>query len=168
MTPAQRDAFIIRNIPLVKSIARSIKRPQGMDIEDLVQEGCIGLIHAVDRFDPTLGYAFSTYAHPWIYRAILSAIDDHARAQGEPLDREPVASDDPATDAAILVDAGAIIAKLPQLPEREHVAVVLRYGLDGGEPVTLDALGRAFGITRQSAHALLRRALKKLRSVPID
>ena len=164
MTPAQRDLMILANLPLVHSIARRIKRPGGMEYDDLYQEGCIGLIRAVDRYDASLGYAFSTYAHPWVYRACMAAVDEHAAAQGDTLNTEPIADDDPATEATVLVDADRLVALLPQLPEREHVAVVLRYGLDGGEPATLDAIGRLLGITRQSTHALLRRALGRLRS----
>ena len=164
MTPAQREAMIVANLPLVHHIARRIKRPAGLPYEDLVQEGCIGLIKAVDRFDPNLGYTLSTYAHSWIYRACIAAIDEHAAAQGDTLPSELQADDDVETEAQVLVDADRLVALLPQLPEREHVAVVLRYGLDGGEPATLEAIGRVLGITRQSAHALLRRALGRLRA----
>jgi RNA polymerase sigma factor (sigma-70 family) len=164
MNAAQRDEMIVSNLGLVHHIARRLKRPSGMAYEDLAQEGAIGLIRAVDRFDPTLGFALSTYAHSWIYRACIAAIDDHAAAQGDTLPTDITADDDPAAEACVLVDADRLVALLPTLTEREHVAVVLRYGLDGGEPVTLDALGRHLGITRQSAHALLRRALGRLRA----
>ena len=57
-----KDRFIRANLRLVVSIARRYPLPQGMDLLDLIQEGNLGLEHAVDKFDWRRGFKFSTYA----------------------------------------------------------------------------------------------------------
>ena len=61
-----KDRFIRANLRLVVSIARRYPLPQGMDLLDLIQEGNLGLEHAVDKFDWRRGFKFSTYATFWI------------------------------------------------------------------------------------------------------
>jgi RNA polymerase primary sigma factor len=66
------------NLRLVISIAKRY-RCRGLAFDDLVQEGVIGLIAAIARYDPEKGYRFSTYATHWIRQAIGRAIDNHSR-----------------------------------------------------------------------------------------
>lgn len=74
-----REAFIKSNLRLVAYIARNYKG-YGLEFLDLVEEGNIGLIKAVDKFDWTKGYKFSSYAEWWIKQAIKKAIHDKGRA----------------------------------------------------------------------------------------
>ncbi len=71
-----RDQIVQRNLPLVRSIARRIQQNHGgsLDIDDLVQSGCVGLLGAVDSFDPERGRAFSSFAVPRIRGAILDEL----------------------------------------------------------------------------------------------
>jgi RNA polymerase primary sigma factor len=68
-----------RNLRLVVSVAARFTG-RGMDLEDLVQEGNVGLMRAVDRFDPDRGHRFSTYATWWIRQAVQRGLHDRGRA----------------------------------------------------------------------------------------
>lgn len=76
---AARERLIESNMRLVINIAKNY-RNKAIPLEDLIQDGAIGLMHAVERFDPSLGYRFSTYATHWIRQAIGRAIDNKAKA----------------------------------------------------------------------------------------
>jgi len=79
-----KETFIKANLKLVVSIANKY-RGQGLPISDLIQEGNIGLIRAVEGFDHRRGYKFSTYAVWWIHQAISRALLDQTRTIKVPL-----------------------------------------------------------------------------------
>ena len=73
-----RERLIVSNLRLVAKIAQEYT-DVGLPLMDLIQEGNVGLIQAVDRFDPERGFRLSTYASWWIRRAILLAINTSSR-----------------------------------------------------------------------------------------
>lgn len=82
-----KEHFIRANLRLVVSVARRYPLPPGMELLDLIQEGNLGLEHAVDKFDWRKGFKFSTYATFWIRQAIGRALDQRANLVRLPGDR---------------------------------------------------------------------------------
>ncbi len=229
-----KQAFIQGNLRLVVSIAKRYQA-SGLPLLDLIQEGNMGLIHAVDKFDWRKGFKFSTYATWWIRQAITRGIantgrtirlpvhagDSLARVQraqmhleikygrsptlkelasevdlpyeklveslrfrGEPVSlSEPLREDGDAELADVVEDQSAespfdvaaevllpseIARLLAPLDERERDILRLRYGLDRGEPRTLEEVGEYFHLTRERIRQIEARAMSKLRHPSAD
>ena len=123
-----RERLIESNMRLVINIAKNY-RNQTIPLEDLIQDGAIGLMHAVERFDPGRGYRFSTYATHWIRQAIGRAIDNKSKAIRLP----------------------AHISQTLRKIERMKAKVMREQGSEA----TADQIARELGITNKRLQTLL-------------
>jgi RNA polymerase sigma factor (sigma-70 family) len=230
---AAAETFTNRNLRLVVSIAR-MYRGSDLPLLDLVQEGNVGLMRAVEKFDWRKGFKFSTYATWWIRQAITrgianggrtirlpvhagdllnqvakargrlevqlgrrATIDEIAADLGASADRivevlryaaptislsEPLGHESDAELGDVLEDIGAVspfdataeamlsieVAKmLASLDTRECEIIRLRFGLDRGEPRTLEEVGARFGVTRERIRQIEIQAIAKLRELTV-
>ncbi len=176
---AARQRMIEANLRFVVMVAKRYLN-RGVPLEDLVNEGNIGLIHAAARFDPDRGVRFVTYAVWWIRQAVLKAI--------RPMTAEPwtLSLDSPVADledgepfGASLEDRSArkpeeemvasslrgdVDTVLAGLSGREAVILRDRYGLAGHRQTTLLEASRKHGLSRERVRQIETKALRKLRA----
>jgi RNA polymerase sigma factor (sigma-70 family) len=131
---------------------------------ELLHEGQIALWHAIRRYDPARGLAFSTYAVPTIRHRLWDTVAQAQRPQGY---QALTAAPDPAAAAAQAWQSQAVRGALQELlaclPERSYHIIVAAYGLDGQPSLSLAAIGRLYGLSRERVRQIRNDALVLLR-----
>lgn len=166
--------FLIRsNLRLVVSIAKRHVKPN-TNFFEMVSDGNMSLIRAIEKFDFTKGFKFSTYASWAIIKNYARSIPaEHTR-----LDRFRTGNDEifqnssdpraglPNSEVVNHRQHEAIMTILNRLDPREKEIIVHRYGLSlGAAPQTLEQVGNKFGVTKERIRQLEARALRKLRKI---
>lgn len=179
-----RDKLISSNLKFVASIAKQYQG-RGLSYADLIAEGNIGLIKALDKFDGERGYKIISYSVWWIRQTILEALAKRNASEDEdlPLDYEkPLVTDDDDYDTETVDDnftsygfeenaelerAEAIRFLMEYLNQREKNIITKYYGLDGAKPKTLEEIGLEYGLTKERIRQIKNTSFKKMRSIAL-
>ena len=163
---AARAEMIEANLPLAAFFARSYAG-RGVEVEDLVQEGAIGLIQAVERFEVIRHVPFGSFAHYDITSAIRKALRAHAKggtpaSEGDGSGEVAEEGDGPEEVALARVATEELRRALAGLAEEVRAVLVLRYGLDGGGRRGLNVTARLLHRSSHKVVALEREGLRAL------
>ncbi len=163
-----RNRMVEANVALVAHLARRLRPPDAhVPHADLVQEGVLGLMQAIERFDPDRGHRFSTYATWWIRGAILAALRASPEAGDDGAVEElPAEERDPLESIAREDLQAGLPELLETLPEHGRRVVALRYGLDGREGRSVAETARELGTSQARVRSIEERALARLRALP--
>lgn len=159
---AAKRLMVNSNLRLVFSIAKKY-HCYGLQYLDLVQEGNIGLIQAVDRFEYRFGCAFSTYATWWIREGILNFISkNHAVMQNLDNYLEDKAAVSPVDFVSAQKLSEMTRKALSSLPPREAQILCLRFGIGIQSEHTLEEISQQLNISRERVRQIEAKALKSL------
>lgn len=160
-----RAALVAGEMGLVRSVALRY-RNLGVPADDLVQEGVLGLLSAIDRYDPSRGAAFSTYAFWRIRASVTHALTAQSRAGAKVMSldqQDDVADPSDAPDAQVErhEQTRALYKALRRLRARKCTIVTRHFGL-GGAPEPFRDIGRDLELSEERTRALNDEALREL------
>ncbi len=175
-----RDVLIERNLRLVAHIVKKYNTAD-REIDDLISIGTIGLIKAIDTFDPDKGIRLATYASRCIDNELLMMLRSGKRQAKEVYLYEPIGSDKEGHEINLLdiiesseadiiedIELQGNVKRLYELvnkvlSKREKQIIEMRYGLNAQEEVTQREIASKIGISRSYVSRIEKKALKKLR-----
>jgi RNA polymerase sigma factor (sigma-70 family) len=152
------NQLMARHDGLVQAVVRQQVLGE-LPFEEALQAGRIGLWRAILGFDPSRGFAFSTYAWPSIKHHIWRAVKTYGRFQGDQAPFYQPEAPDPAAGWEAKAVREALQAMVGRLSPRLEYVVVARYGLSGHAPSFYRQIGAALGLTGERARQLHTEAL---------
>jgi RNA polymerase sigma factor (sigma-70 family) len=159
---ASLNQLMARHEGLVQAVVRQ-QVLGGLPFEEALQAGRIGLWRAILGFDPSRGFAFSTYAWPSIKHHIWRAVKAYGRFQDDQAHFQQLEAPDPAVVWETKAVREALQALVGRLSPRLEYVIVARYGLSGHTPSFYRQIGAALGLTGERARQLHTEALIWLR-----
>lgn len=171
------ENILKHNLKFVVKIAKGY-RNRGVEFEDLISEGNLGLIHAIDKYDPEKGVPFPSYAVWWIRNSMQEAIEKRNSSMLEVEngsdkyceifhDGDKINEDFEKKLDELQERNASVDALLECLQERERKIITLFYGLNGGQEMTLDEVSNRMNITIERVRQIKDKAMMKIKSTAL-
>ena len=175
---AARNALIEHNLRLVAHIVKKFDNT-GEDVDDLISIGTVGLIKAIETYDPKKGTRLATYAARCIENELLMYLRSLRKTRGEVSLYDPIGVDREGNEIALIdvlgtdpdavaeqvgarLEEGRLHDKLKCLKGNERRVLELRFGLGGGARLTQREIARILGISRSYVSRIEKRAIRNI------
>ncbi|MCR4676608.1 MAG: RNA polymerase sigma factor RpoD/SigA [Sphaerochaetaceae bacterium] len=188
---AAREKLVTANSRFVISVAKQFQN-KGLPLSDLISEGNIGLLIAIDKFEPETGNHFISYAIWWIRQSILKALTEKSRMVRLPANKikdadiygidvtslDTPINDEEDTNLGDVLESDvdtpeetvveqslteAIDRALSSFNEKERDIIIKRFGLHDTEPMSLQEIGELYGVTKERIRQIEKKVLSSMR-----